>query len=123
MEFVNDCLRPWATKDEQELGRKLLLEREKGVLKLRYNFDELLRGDTTARYAAYNTGLQGGWLTRNEVRRKEGLPPIDGGDVALQPLNMGPTNGQQTNQPNPKNPALPPKPANPDAKEQDEAKE
>src|SRR5262249_16914654 len=27
----------------------------------------------------------------NEIRVREGLPPVEGGDVLLQPLNMGPT--------------------------------
>jgi HK97 family phage portal protein len=122
IDFVNNCLRPWATKDEQELGRKLLLEREKGVLKLRYNFKELLRGDTTARYAAYNTGFMGGWLLRNEIRQEEGLPPIPGGDVPLQPLNMGPSNGQTNNPPNPA-PAPAPKPADPVKEEEEDEEE
>ncbi|MBN0437926.1 phage portal protein, partial [Pseudomonas aeruginosa] len=59
----------------------------------------LLRADSTARAAWYNTALQNGWMSRNEVRRLENLPPIEGGDVftvqsALVPLEqLGATAG------------------------------
>jgi hypothetical protein len=42
-------------------------------------------------------------MTRNEVREKEGLPPMDGGDVPLQPLNMGNPGGDPAKNP-PKEP-------------------
>jgi HK97 family phage portal protein len=92
IEFMQDTVQPWAVKWEQEANRKLFLEREKPSLEVRFNLDALLRADTAARYAAYNVGKQGGWLTTNEIRRREGLPPVEGGDTLLQPLNMGPTN-------------------------------
>lgn len=36
----------------------------------------LERGDTTTRYAAYASGLSAGWLTIDEVRELEDLPPM-----------------------------------------------
>ena len=36
----------------------------------------LERGDTTSRYADYKTGIEGGWLTVDEVRELEDLPPL-----------------------------------------------
>jgi HK97 family phage portal protein len=38
-----------------------------------FDFQGLLRGDTAARYAAYNAALAGGWMNANEVRAAEGL--------------------------------------------------
>ncbi len=49
------------------------------------NVDSLLRGDTQARYLAYDRGLRDGFLSVNDVRRTEDLPPIDGGDEYLWP--------------------------------------
>jgi HK97 family phage portal protein len=89
-EFVQDCLQPWCVKWEQEANRKLFLEREKPLLEVRFDLDSLLRADITARYASYNVGRQAGFLTVNEVRAKEGLPLVDGGDTLLRPLNMVP---------------------------------
>lgn len=41
-----------------------------------FDTGELTKADTKSRYESYNLGLQGGWLTINEVRVAEGLPPI-----------------------------------------------
>jgi len=49
---------------------------------VRFDVDDLLRADMASRYAAYRTGIDGGWLTVNEVRAEEHLPPVAGGDVA-----------------------------------------
>ena len=38
--------------------------------------DALLSTDTSSRYAAYKTGLEAGFLTLDEVRRKENLPAL-----------------------------------------------
>jgi HK97 family phage portal protein len=43
--------------------------------------DALLKTDIRNRYDAYRFARQGGWITANEIRRKENLPAVDGGDV------------------------------------------
>ena len=57
---------------------------------LEHVVEGLLRGSTEERYAAYAVARQWGWLSVNEVRALENLPPIPGGDAHLQPLNMAP---------------------------------
>lgn len=49
---------------------------------MRTEFDEsaLLRMDTASRYTAHSSAINAGWITINEVRAKEGLPPVKGGD-------------------------------------------
>lgn len=93
LEFQQEGIRPWAIRWEQEANRKLLLTAEQATLELRFNLDSLLRADTQARYTAHNIGLQAGFLTVNEVRARENLPPVEGGDVLRVPLNMGPASG------------------------------
>src|SRR6185503_8577038 len=51
-------------------------------------FDAFLRGDIATRYTAYQTGINNGFLTRNEVCARENLNPRKGLDVLLMPLNM-----------------------------------
>lgn len=46
--------------------------------------DGLLRADTATRYAAYVQARQAGWLSANEIREMENLPPVDGGDEVQQ---------------------------------------
>lgn len=44
--------------------------------KARFETSELFTADLTSRYAAYKTGIDGGFLTAAEVRRWEGLGPV-----------------------------------------------
>jgi len=50
----------------------------------------LLRASISQRYQAYNLGRNAGFLSVNEIRAKEDLPPLDGeiGDSYLQNLNQ-----------------------------------
>lgn len=48
------------------------------------DLDNFLRSETVARYGAYTTGIEAGWLRRSEVRAKENLPEISGIDDAPQ---------------------------------------
>jgi len=42
--------------------------------------DSLLRADTQARFSAYSTALEAGFMTPNEIRQIEQLDPVEGGD-------------------------------------------
>lgn len=42
----------------------------------RFKVDVLLRGDTKTRFSAYKTAIDAGFMTRDEVRAKEGLLPL-----------------------------------------------
>lgn len=90
IEFVTDTIRPWVIRFEQALYRDLLGEREQQSLYFEYLVDGLLRGDTGTRYGAYAVARQWGWLSVNDIRRLENMPPVEGGDVYLQPMNMTP---------------------------------
>lgn len=111
IEFAQDTIQPWITKIEQDGNRKLFTERDRRELEIRFNMDALLRSDTKSRYEAHNIGVQGGWLKINEVRAKENLPPVDGGDKLLAPLNMAPVGDKP-----PGGQGEPPAPAGADAK-------
>ncbi|OYO16283.1 phage portal protein [Enemella evansiae] len=52
---------------------------------VRFVVDALLRTDTKSRYEAHAVALSNGFLTVNEVRALEGLPPLDGGDQPRRP--------------------------------------
>ncbi|MDP5274345.1 phage portal protein [Chengkuizengella axinellae] len=96
--FVQLTLMPIVRQYEQEFDRKLLNEQERGSgYYFKFNVGALLRGDTAARTALYHNGLRNGWLSRDEVRKWEDLPPRGGkadelwvsGD--MYPLEMDPT--------------------------------
>lgn len=87
LQFLQSCLVPWLTRIEQEFS-KLFLESEQGTYSVKFNVSGLLRSDTAARQSYYASGRQWGYLSVNDIRALEDLPPIDGGDVYLQPVNM-----------------------------------
>lgn len=41
----------------------------------------------------YENGTKNGWLLINEIRQRENLPPVDGGDTLYLPINMVPVGG------------------------------
>lgn len=65
----------------------------------------LTRGDIATRMNSYATGRQWGWFSVNDIRRLEDMPPVEGGDEYLQPLNMVPLGTDTTPQPAPDAPA------------------
>lgn len=89
--LVRLTLRPWLVRLEQAFAAQLLSAdaRAQGYV-LEHVVEGLLRAETAERYAAYATARQWGWLSTNEIRALENLPPVEGGDVHLQPLNMQP---------------------------------
>lgn len=89
LSFIMDTIRPICIRWEQTLNAKLFTpeERDQGFY-TEFDLDALLRGDLKSRYDAFAVARQWGWLSANDIREKENLPPIEGGDTYLQPLNM-----------------------------------
>lgn len=54
------------------------------------DYDHVLKADIQTRYNAYRVAIVGGFKTVNEVRRKEGDPDDEKGNILLQPQNMVP---------------------------------
>ena len=86
LEFVMHTMTPWAERWEASIQSELLLESDD--IEIEFDFANLMRGDASSRSSYYQSGIQNGWLTRNEARIAENLNPIDGLDQPLRPLNM-----------------------------------
>ncbi|SHK68837.1 phage portal protein [Halomonas caseinilytica] len=84
--FIIYTLQPHLTRCAQEINRKLLRNRQ---LFAEFNVNALLRGDAKTRAEYYKSALGGtqapGYMTPNEVRAKENLPPVKGGDQLYSP--------------------------------------
>jgi HK97 family phage portal protein len=95
--FQKFSLRRRLKRIEQALEKQLLtpLDRAAG-LQVEFVVEGLLRGDSAARAAFYNSGLQNGWMTINEVRNLENLPPVDGGDIPRMQIQNQPIDAQPT---------------------------
>lgn len=92
--YVNDTLDTLATNLQDGTNQKVFFEDERGRFRIRFDFGGLLRGDQKARSEFYGSALNNGWLSVNDVRRREGLPPIEGGDTYRVPVNTMPITAQ-----------------------------
>lgn len=89
LEFVKYTILPWCRRIETAIMRDLLTEQErKKGLFVEYLVAGLERADIKTRYEAYQIGINGGFLSPNDVRLKENMNPRPGGDIYLAPLNM-----------------------------------
>jgi HK97 family phage portal protein len=97
--FVRYTLRRHLTPIAQELNRKLWPVRQRYFVA--YETEALESGDTKARAEAYRIALgragEPGWMTQNQVRRAENMPPVEGGDQLFNGAKDAPaeTAGQQ----------------------------
>ena len=81
LSFLVHSLTPILAKVESEYSVLLA-----GRAFIRFSTAGLLRGDIAARNASYQSGLNNGYLSVNDVRRFEDMSPIEGGDAYRVPL-------------------------------------
>ena len=87
-EFVTYTLMPYITRIENEMNYKLFRTNEVGKTFIEFNVNALLRGDVKSRNEAYKTAITNGYMSINEVRQKENLNSIEGGDKHFMQMNM-----------------------------------
>ena len=87
-EFVTYTLMPYITRIEQEMNLKLFRSNELGKTFVEFNVNGLLRGDVKSRTEAYKTAITNGYMSINEVRQKENMNSIEGGDKHFMQMNM-----------------------------------
>ncbi|EPU4895556.1 phage portal protein [Enterobacter kobei] len=95
--FLTHTLRPLLVNIEQEIGRCLLDSDEEVFAE--FSVEGLLRADSAGRAAYYTSALQNGWMSRNDVRRLENMPPIEGGDIYTVQLNLTQLKNLESNNP------------------------
>lgn len=88
LEHVIYTLMPWTTRWEETINKTLLTPQEQEVYFAEFKLEGLLRGDSAARAAFYNSLFQMGAISPNEIRNAENMNPRVGGDVYLVPMNM-----------------------------------
>ena len=97
--LVTFTLQPWLVSIEQAIMRDLFTARDRQELMVEHLVDGLMRASTQNRYAAYAVAHRA-WMTTNDIRRLENLPPVEGGDDDLmQPLNMEPVGSTRQAEP------------------------
>ncbi len=84
--FATFTLSRHIARFEQAINKTLLVTELTGRY-CQFDLRGLLRGTTLQRYQAHSMGY-GRWLTVNEIRAIEDLPPVAGGDTVLAQLNL-----------------------------------
>jgi HK97 family phage portal protein len=91
--FVTDSILPWAVRLEANYNMQLLTKYDKelsgrGRLYFKHSLEGLLRGDSASRAAFYTAMFNIGAFSPNDIREKEDMDPVPGGDIRLVPMNM-----------------------------------
>lgn len=84
-----DCLGPWLQMIQQRINSFLLpMVGADPDTYVEFDLTEKLKGSFEERASILQASVGGPWLTRNEARADNNLPPIDGGDDLIVPLNV-----------------------------------
>lgn len=78
--YYSDCLQTLVEAMEACLDEGLNLPDNYDI---ELDVDNLLRMNQTARYAAISEAIKGAWMSPNEGRRRENLPPVTGGNSPM----------------------------------------
>jgi HK97 family phage portal protein len=109
IEFVVDCLLPWAKRLESEADIKLFGQKQRGTYFTKLNVNSLLRGDAESRGKFYTLMVDRGIFSVNDVLDLEDRNPIGAdGDKRMIPLNMQPLDKFGEEPPEPEKPPPPP---------------
>jgi HK97 family phage portal protein len=87
LQYKDDCLEPHTDQLADLMSEHLLFDDERQDWQVHWDYTSMLQGDQLQRYQTYQIGLLNGFLSRNEVRARENLNPIAGGDDYRVPLN------------------------------------
>jgi HK97 family phage portal protein len=99
--FVKFTLQPWLTRIEQRVSKVL----QPNNVQAHFSLEGLLRGDSAQKSAFYESMWNLGALSTNEIRAREGLPPVADGDVRYRPMNFAPLGAEP--EPDPADPNEP----------------
>jgi HK97 family phage portal protein len=87
--LYSDTFGPWLDLLTEDLELQLLPAlADTADVYLEFNLEEKLRGSFEKRAAAASTAVGAPWMTRNEMRARDNLPALDGGDELVTPLNV-----------------------------------
>ncbi len=96
-EFLTLTIMPIVVQWEQQLNLKLLTWRERCAgYYFAFDLDELLRADQSTQADVNTKGIRSGYKLINEVRKKEGRPPVPGGDVPMISKDLAPLEAVQS---------------------------
>jgi HK97 family phage portal protein len=89
--FLDRTLVPLLEMAEDQLERVLLTDEERdGGYAIEFCTEGFVRADVEKRFGAYKSAIESGAMLLNEVRSREGLPPVAGGDEPMRSVQTIP---------------------------------
>jgi len=88
LSFLTFTLKPYLEEWEDKVPASLLTGDDRQTIFAEHNVEGLLRTDSAGRAAFLSQMVQNGLMTRNEGRKKENLPPMEGADELTVQVNM-----------------------------------
>ncbi|MFD5656926.1 phage portal protein [Streptomyces hirsutus] len=87
--LYQDTLGPWTVMIQQEFAAQVLPDLpDPEDVYCEFNIAEKMRGSFEEQAAAASTAAGGPWMTRNEIRARNNLPRVEGGDDLIVPMNV-----------------------------------
>ncbi len=86
--FLQYTLKPYLTRWESVISDKLVRVVDRNRIFAEHQVEGLLRADAKTRAQFYSTMAQNGIMSRNEIRRKENLPRVEGADGLTVQTNL-----------------------------------
>lgn len=91
IEFLTLTMQPIVSQWEEELDYKLLTPEELNAgMHFHFDMEAYLRGDSQATAARDQAAVRTGKRTVNELRARDYLPPVEGGDLAMISKDLAP---------------------------------
>lgn len=90
--FFKTTISPALVNFQQAIRKRVMTSGQRIRYTVEFNPDALLRMNLKDRMEVYAKAVQNGLKTRNECRKKENDPPIDGGDDLTAQTNLAPLN-------------------------------
>ena len=106
IEFDTDSVLPWARRFEQRANRTFFPS-ETDEFYAEFEFMGVLRADSKARSEFYAKMFNLGAMSRNEIRAKENMNSVEGGDEFFVPANLAPVGAEPEPEPDPEPPPVP----------------
>lgn len=83
-QYYSQCLQTLAENIEASLDEGLDLPNSEGKhYRIELDITDLIRLDPDARYKAHGEAIRGSWMSPNEARLAENMPPVAGGDSPM----------------------------------------
>lgn len=114
-ELLTFSFAPWLERFVEGFWSDPDLFPDKSTLRPYFESEHLVRAELFLRYQSYSLARQGGWLSVNDIRRKENEPPVEGGDLYQQtPVGGAPNEGEGEPEPEDDEDEVPANPAEPE---------